>query len=212
MRHMVGLGFRLNTVYDVGACTGNWSREIAKNFRGTELVLFEANPAYSKALIETGYKNFNVALSNPGRNKISFYNGTNTGDSYYKETTKFYDAQGAIELPCFTLDELISSHSIPIPNFIKLDTQGSELDILHGFSYLNQVDLVLIECPIVTYNLGAPGIDQYLDFFKKNRFIPVDILEVHRMENTLLQVDIIFAREDVKYQYFGANTAIRPFL
>ena len=100
---------------------------------------------------------------------------------------------------------------MPIPNFIKLDTQGSELDILSGFTKLDLVDFCYVECPIINYNKGAPQINDYLDYFRGNKFVPLDILEVHKMENILVQVDIIFAKDDIKNRYFGESDKIRPF-
>ena len=206
-------GYQFKTVFDVGACKGEWSQEFKQHFPASEMVLFEANPAYKNDLDATGFKNFNCLLSDTEGKEVEFYNGTNTGDSYYKETTKFYDNQQAIRLPCFTLDSLTRQHALPVPNLLKIDTQGSELDIMAGYrDHLQQVDFIYIELPIITYNAGAPDIRDYLTFFKKNRFIPVELLDVHRGENILVQIDIMFVRDDVKTKYFGPTNWIRPFV
>lgn len=214
LRHVQNAGLRIDTVYDIGAWDGNWSRQTKFNaIPNANFFLFEANPAYAENLNRTGFKNFcGVALSNPGRASVEFYNGTNTGDSYYKETTKFYDNQGSITLPCITLDEVKQSANLPVPQFIKIDTQGSELDILSGAdSFIKDVDLIYTECPIVRYNAGAPNIQEYLDFFKQREFIPIDVLEIHRGEATLIQIDIMFMKKESKERIFGPNNFIRPF-
>jgi len=206
-------GYKLKTVYDIGAFKGYWSKELKKNYRNVEIILFEANPRYQEDLLSSGFKFFNVALSNPGRAFVDFYNGTNTGDSYYKETTKFYDGQTSIRLECSTLDDIINAHNLPIPNLIKIDTQGSELDILLGAeTILDKVDFIYTECPIIRYNHGAPNISEYLEFFRKRNFIPVDIFEIHRMENILLQIDIMFVRSEIKEKYLGTSEFIRPLI
>lgn len=207
-------GLQINTVYDIGAWDGNWSRITkAQTIPNADFILFEANPVYAQKLAYTGFKNFcGVALSNPGRTSVEFFNGTNTGDSYYKETTKFYDNQGSITLPCVTLDQLKISSNLPTPQFIKIDTQGSELDILSGAeSFIRDVDLIYTECPIVKYNDGAPNIQDYLNFFKQKEFIPIDIFEIHRGECTLIQIDIMFMKKESKERIFGPNNFIRPF-
>ena len=177
LEFMKASGYSLKTAYDIGACHGDFSKEFRSHFQSTEVILFEANPAYRPVLMNSGFKFFNVALSNPGRDYVDFYNGTDTGDSYYKETTKHYDFKNSIRLPCKTLDSVIKENNLPIPNFIKIDTQGSELDILIGAeSILDSVDFVYTECPIVRYNEGAPNIADYLDFFRCKNFIPVESL------------------------------------
>jgi FkbM family methyltransferase len=215
LKQIQNLGLNIHTVYDIGAWNGDVSRNIKNQAcPNANFVLFEANPAYESVLNATGFKNYcGLALSNPGRTHVDFYNGTNTGDSYYKETTAFYDNQTAIQLPCITIDELVQRDKLPIPNFIKIDTQGSELDILSGAtSILDRVDLIYTELPIVCYNKGAPGIQEYLEFFKQHRFVPIDILEKHHADNMLIQMDIMFMRNDVKEQFLGPNTVIRPFV
>lgn len=214
LRHVQGAGLQINTVYDIGAWDGNWSRMTKANaIPNANFILFEANPAYKDNLSGTGFTSFcGMALSNPGRTSVEFYNGTNTGDSYYKETTRFYDNQGSITLPCITLDALKQSANLASPQFIKIDTQGSELDILSGAdSFIKDVDLIYTECPIVKYNAGAPNIQDYLDFFKQREFIPIDVLEIHRGECTLIQIDIMFMKKESKERIFGPNNFIRPF-
>lgn len=208
-------GLDIKTVYDIGAWNGGVSQHIKSNAcPSADFVLFEANPQYQGVLNSTGFKNYcGIALSNPGRTHVDFYNGTNTGDSYYKETTKHYDNQGTIKLPCITLDELIVRDNLPIPQFIKIDTQGSELDILSGAkSILDRVDLIYTELPIVCYNKGAPTIQDYLEFFKQHKFVPIDILEKHHAENMLIQMDIMFMRNETKEKFLGPNDFIRPFV
>jgi FkbM family methyltransferase len=206
-------GLKIDTVYDIGAWVGKWSSEMkSMALANSDFVLFEANPAYQKILNQSGFTVFcGTALSNPGRESVNFYNGTNTGDSYYKETTTYYDLQGHIELPCTTLDQVRESLNLAIPQFIKIDTQGSELDILSGASFLDQVDLIYIECPIIQYNKGAPNMQDYLNFFKSRMFIPVTLLEMHIHEATLVQIDIMFMRKDTKERILGPNVNIRPF-
>ncbi len=205
-------GLKINTVYDIGAHHGMWSKHIQESaLPQSKFYLFEANPEYDAILKATNFPYLcGTVLSNPGRTHVDFFNGSNTGDSYYKETTKSYDNQGFISLPCITLDALVSQLNLPHPDFIKIDTQGSELDILNGaLSFLSNTALIYIECPIINYNNGAPSIQDYLDFFKLNNFIPINIFEIHRSEDTLLQIDILFMSKAAKFQYLSKNDYIR---
>jgi FkbM family methyltransferase len=53
------------------------------------------------------------------------------------------------------LSQLAISENLPNPDFVKLDVQGAEIDILKGAGdLLDGCSLLLVECPIVPYNLG----------------------------------------------------------
>jgi hypothetical protein len=78
-------------------------------------------------------------------------------------------------------------------------------------SIIDKVDLIYTECPIIQYNAGSPNISEYLEYFKSKNFIPLDIFEIHNMENTLLQIDIMFMKKETKERVFGPNINIRPF-
>ena len=202
----------LSVIYDIGACTGNWSEDISSILPNSKFILFEANKTYIPYIKNKGFQYYEVALSNPGRKSVNFFNGNNSGDSYYKETTEWYKNQDSVAINCKTLDTMVKQHNLPYPNFIKIDTQGSELDILSGASFLNRVDLVYTECPIICYNKGAPTIQEYIDFFKRRNFIPIDIFQIHRDEETLLQIDIMFMQKSAKEKYLQPNLNINPLL
>lgn len=200
-------------VYDIGACAGHWTHAMKNGplFDST-FYMFEGNPIYKDVL--STYKEFSYigVLSSPGVDEVEFYNGNDTGDSYYKETTTHYENKTSIKLPARTLQSVVNEFSLPQPDFIKIDTQGSELDIFAGAKdLLKHSKLVYMECPIIEYNKGAPKITQYLEFMKSCRFIPHDIFEVHRAEGVLLQIDIMFVQEKTHKDIFGDIPHIRPF-
>jgi len=201
-------GLTIDTIYDIGACQGTWSQDIKNTvFPDSEFILFEANSAHADYLKNTGFKYFQSILSNPGREYVNFYLRNGTGDSYYKENSAHYDNITSVQYPCTTLDQLILENNLPKPDFIKLDTQGSELDILAGSSsIIDTTKLIYTECPIIQYNLGSPNINDYLEYFKSKDFLPIDILEIHRAEEFLLQIDIMFMKREYKEEFLGKNT------
>lgn len=204
-------GLVINTVYDIGACNGSWSMNMRYNLLpNAKFYLFEGNPAYEEQLKSRNMPYFITVLSNPDRGEVEFFNGTNTGDSYYKETTKIYDTMSSIHLPTQTLDNLIQEQDLPIPQFVKLDTQGSELDILAGAKIiLGKTEFLLTEMPIVEYNKGAPKFSDYVDVMKENGYVPIDIIDIIRAEDTLLQIDILFMLKDAKEKFLGKYDVIR---
>lgn len=218
LRKVRANGLEIKTVYDVGACVGKWTQAMKQGVLfDADFFLFEGNPAYRYMLNNNLLSQQNTfvhigVLSNPGRETVDFFNGCDTGDSYYKETTDHYDSKVSIKLPCRTLDSVVEEHNLPLPQFLKIDTQGSELDIMTGAKRVMQyADLVYLECPIIEYNYKAPNIFEYLTFMSSHGFVPTDVLEVHRSEEILLQIDIMFIKAETNAKLFGKNIHIRPF-
>ena len=213
LRAVQSRGLKIDTVYDIGACNGKWTREMKSDvLANATFCMFEGNDIYTNILKSQGHFVHMGVLSNPGREQVEYYNGGDTGDSYYKESTAHYDNKKPIVVKCNTLESVIKENNLPLPNFIKIDTQGSELDVLKGAEEaIKHADLVYLECPIIQYNLGAPGIGEYISFMKQRRFVPMHVLEVHRSEEVLLQIDIMFISENARDKLYGKNVHIKPF-
>jgi FkbM family methyltransferase len=201
-------GLKINTVYDIGANVGSWSTALRNGvLGGSYFYLFEGDPAHESSLQATGLPYYIGILSNPGRDFVEYYRGgTSSGNSYYKENTVFYDDSVPVRMPARTLESIVAECAMPVPNLIKIDTQGSELDILRGAeTILSGVDLIYLECPIGKYNIGAPNIQEYLEYMAGQNFIPSDLLEIHTADRVLIQVDIMFINIATKDRLYGVN-------
>ncbi len=98
-----------------------------------------------------------------------------------KENTDWY-GEGKYEtvrVPTRTLDSLNIYDNEPI-DFIKIDVQGSELDILNGASQtMNRTEYVSCEVALAQYNQGAPLIGEVVDKMRDYGFCIIDIVEYH---------------------------------
>lgn len=188
---------KLDVVYDVGAHTGAFSTEMKRYLSNSDFILFEANESMEAALAKTGFRYVIAALSS--RNgTVEFFQKGGTGDSYYREATDVYVKIPPRIINCKTLDSVIESEQIPLPDMIKLDTQGSELDILSGGTNARtSASLIYLEAPIFAYNEGAPDIRDYLHMMEKWGYIASGIHEINSRYDVLIQIDILFIRRDI---------------
>lgn len=207
---LVEIGVRIDCIYDIGGYTGDWTKEMSNGvLSNKEFIIFEGNPYHKESLFKLGKKVFIDVLSYKKDLEVEFYDAPLSGESYYKENTNFYKDHTPKKRITNTLDNIIEQNNLTLPDFIKIDTQGSELDILKGgVKAITNAKVVYTECPIVSYNIGAPNINDYLNFFSYFGFYPMDVLETHHMDNILVQIDILFMKKELKNKLFGENKAI----
>lgn len=212
LRYLQGRGVPLDIVYDIGARHGNWTKAISRALRKSEFFLFEANDKCRAKLASTG-RPFFIGVLSSEIGEVKFFENDSTGDSYYKENTSHYETIQPSLKKTVMLDTVISHSQLPLPDLIKLDTQGSELDILQGGKIaLGNASLIYLECPIVAYNNGAPTIQSYISYLGSNGFIPFDVFEIHRSHEVMLQVDILFIRKDIVEKLSPSANQVHNFL
>lgn len=192
-------GLKIDVVFDIGAYRGEWSKLLSKtSLKNKKFFLFEANEENREFLKELSFKFFFGILSDRTK-EVEFYSRVSTGDSYLVEQTSFYknDIKPILK-KTISLDELVEKHKLPYPNFIKIDTQGSEIDILKGSQKcISECYLIYLECPLIEYNLNAPNLNEYINYLSSINFVTYDVCEVHRIDNVLTHIDILFIKKDI---------------
>lgn len=183
----------LNIIYDIGASDGSYSTIINSSvINEPKYYLFEANSKYAKQEHSFEFEFHNVIFSNTEKT-VNFYSNGTSGDSYYKELTGVYKDVIPTERKATTLDKYCQDNNIPLPDLIKIDTQGSELDILQGGERsLANAKVVILECPLFMYNENSPSFMEYILFMYERGFVPNVPTQLHWFGQCLHQVDIAF--------------------
>lgn len=196
--------FHPKVIYDIGAFEGYWTADCKKIFPSSSYYQFEANDDKKSFL----HDNPTFCVLGDENDKIVSYYKTNyqiaTGNSILKENSIFFDdSKYTIESKCMkTLDSIVEEKSYPLPDFMKLDTQGSELLILSGASKcLEHCQVVLMEVSLHQYNEKAPLLFDFLKFMDDKGFVTFDIaslnyLEYGKNKGILNQIDLLFCKKD----------------
>lgn len=145
-------------LFDVGANVGNYSRKLRLKFPNAQIYAFEPNPNTFEILISNltsiSVSCQNLGLSSkPSKQKIYTYADQLSSEhaSIYREVLKdLHKASDIVELEFFnsTLDEFCKNNNIDHIDFIKIDTEGHELDVLTGGLKMiseNRVSLIQFE-------------------------------------------------------------------
>ena len=160
-------------------------------------MLFEANPLHQQELLASGFEHYVTVLCRPGVSEVAFYSKSDdvgsTGGSIYKEKTPQYQSVQAVCLPASPLLDIVRKHSLPPPDFVKMDVQGAEIDVIAGGrEIIAKASYVLAELPVIEYNSGAPTLGEYLGMFGQLGFLPIAVSEIHRYRTLVCQLDFLF--------------------
>ncbi len=162
--------FQPKVIYDIGSCEGNWTEMATTIWPNCEFYLFDANEDLNELYKERKYNYYLGLLSNTNDEQIKYYYNETfiAGNSYYKELTEAYSDDIYRILNSATLDKVIDNNAWPMPDLIKLDVQGSELDILEGGKkILSQAKYLIVELQHIEYNDSAPLFEESIATIEK---------------------------------------------
>lgn len=196
--------FTPSTILDIGGHIGEFF-QIAKNaFPGAYVFIIEGNRNCEPYLKNLNTK-YLIKLLGKEKKKTIFYKTSAdllcTGNSIYKEITPHFNNDQLIEeeVELHTIDSIFKEET----NFdlIKIDTQGSELDILSGGEKVaKKAKGILLEVAYTKYNEGAPLYDDVVKYMDSYGFIEKETLDEiswSRDGITLLQRDILFVNKNI---------------
>jgi FkbM family methyltransferase len=124
----------INNILDIGANRGEFSLMCNYVFKTSNIVMVEGNENCRSILEALPFKCF-ISLLSDDKKEVEFFTNKNnpicTGSSYYKEVTNHYIDAVSKKVQTETLDDLLKDYTEPF-DLIKIDTQGSEADIMRG--------------------------------------------------------------------------------
>ena len=158
--------------------------------------MVEANNDKEQILKKIG--NYKIALlSSEADMEVNYYksvSGDTSGNSIYLENTNY---KFLPERRITTTLKLIVPKNVDY-DLIKMDVQGSELDIIKGgLDIIKKTKFLLLELQIFEYNKDAPMLSEVLTFLKKINFDLVDIFDLlYSSTGSLIQIDGFFVNRD----------------
>lgn len=189
----------VKSILDIGANVGNFSMMMRHIMPNVYLYMIEANPFCDGILKKTQIPYSIVCLSNEEKD-VQFYfqdgNMIGTGSSYYLENTNYFSMKNYSWVTTQTLDSVLERDCPDtVFDFIKMDTQGSELDIMRGGQKtISNAKYVLLEISLIPYNIGAPLKEEVMEYMKSISFVPIEKIDESYMDGKLIQEDWIFER------------------
>lgn len=207
-------GLQPKTIIDVGAASG--TPALYEVFPQARHILIEPLEEYIPHLnslvdkLEQAEYIIAAATAKTGNLMINVHPDL-VGSSLYKEDEDS-DVNGVERtIPAMTLDNICSERGTESPYLIKIDTQGSELEVLKGaHTILKDTEFVILEVSFFEFFKGGPQVYDCLNFMKHLGFVAYDIfdLQYRLLDGAMSQVDIAFVREQSqlrKYHFYATR-------
>lgn len=193
------LGFKPSFVVDCGAYEGHWTEDFLEVFPGTKLLMLDAQSSKQEKLQNISNRfpsaQLHIALLSAEDGKeFSFYE-----DESNSHVTK--NNSGNVTKKGEALDAILQRKQLPYPDFLKLDVQGFELEVLRGGAKsLEHAEFCLLEVTLIDLDNGDPLMLEVMQFMNERGFQPYDISTLMRrpFDNALFQIDLLFIKKSSK--------------
>lgn len=194
----------ISKVLDVGAHSGTFTLSCKEYYPDAYYYMIDGNPLSDEHLrkLDIDYKI--VYLSDVVKDAVVYkttHNEFNTGDSLFRENSSYYsdDKIFTENIKTSTLDEIFMNQVTF--DFIKIDCQGSEMDIIKGgLDMCKRAQVFLLEVSVWPYNNNAPMFDEMKEFMSsigfKHTMIVSDLFHPDD-HNLLIQHDVLFSKVDL---------------
>jgi FkbM family methyltransferase len=205
LKYLKEWGFEPTSAIDVGAYNGEWARMFKSIFPSSKVLMIEGQNDKSQILQEVcSFLKSDVVfeitlLGAKDGEKVRFVE-METGSSVFEEFSPY--KRNYLEKELVTLDSLLARYQdFRNLDFLKLDVQGYELEVLKGASeLLKRTEFVLMEASLIPSNNGCPLLSDVINFMSEKNFRLLDFCsQIRRRDGALWQTDLLFIKNTSKF-------------
>lgn len=205
----------INVIYDIGAHVGTWTLLAKAIFPSAQVHAFEPLAEHQGGFRKqfVGAKDVTlhpVALGSANTSTFFHVNDASSASSVLPlaDACRFHFGlreveQVPVRLHC--LDDYRTAHQLSLPDMIKLDVQGYELEVLKGGPQcLRSAKAVLMEVSFVELYCGQPLFADVVRFMADHGFRLHALSMATPVGEPLLQTDVLFlqaADRDIARKY-----------
>ncbi len=173
-------------IVDVGANHGNWTRTALAFFPDAQFTMLEPQEwlrASVQDILDTNKKVKFYPIgagSQPGSFSFTVVNRDDSSSfRFSKEEADKYGFR-QIEIPVVTLNDFLRKLDLPVPDIIKIDAEGLDLEVLKGASdYFGKTEIFLVEAGIGSQEIDN-SILSVINFMQQHHYRLFDITDINR--------------------------------
>ncbi len=197
-------GFIPKHIVDVGANHGTWTREALQYFPNCRFTMLEPQAQMRTSVEDLLQHNSQITFHAVGAGKTKgTFNFTivDRDDScsfaYTIEEAKKNNFQ-QIQVPVVTLNEFIAEQQLPLPDIIKIDAEGLDLDVLQGTNdFFDKTEIFMVEAGIVSKQFSNSFLN-VINFMDENGYRLFDITDLNKPFNpaVLWLAELVFVKKN----------------
>lgn len=181
-------GFNPSYIYDIGANKGNWSKECLTFFPESKYILFEPQIGLIENIRSTmgnsNYELYSVGVGSEN-GELSFTMHERDDSCSFRYTAEEASERGfkQVKVPIVKLDDFVEANQLPLPDLLKIDAEGLDLEVLEGAkkSIKDKTEVILVEVGVINKDI----------------------------KNSALKV--LMAMDDLGFRFFDITAMNRPF-
>ncbi len=198
-------GFLADHIFDVGAADGTWSRRAREFWPEASSILFEPLTEREAELNSLAQILPNTVWHKCGLGRERTMLDISLSSNLFISSFA-YTGDSSRRVQVETLDHLLTEGRIPRGNFMKIDVQGFELEVIAGASqFLSSVDVVVMETYFHRFAPRMSLIHETIHTMCEQGFRVYELMDQCRRpyDNAVGQCDICFVRK--KHKLFSVT-------
>lgn len=193
---------KIKTAYDLGANIGTWTLLAKTLVPDATVHAFEPTPIYQEGYLNStkGVKEvFLHKVAAGSENKQAVFNFSGHSSSFLNVSENLLrmfpneKKTGEISVQMVKLDDYVMQHNLPLPDLMKLDVEGYELEVLrNALTCMKHCRYIILEVSFIERHIGQPLFQDVVHFMGQQNYTVYAFPYRMHLAQPIYMADVLF--------------------